>query len=405
MVQKIQSRKLIWWITTILFSSFFIFYAYSFGSVVIAGEALVLLFVKTISARGKVNLCWTKLHSYLLAFALFCLASSLWAGYRSNAITMGITILEIFVCIAILLVHYYHFDSTDSILKSIMWGAIIVEIYTCFSFGLRNVIQYAVDGIRLPSTFLNSNTVGMLAAFSAIIIFYYFVNDGFRIWNLFIVLSITMVAVSMSRKAFVFLVVGISLMLLLVTKDVVNQRGGFVKMLLIVVLIISVAYYASSVSMFGSVFTRMEGVLSFLRGGEGDKSTMVRNQIIRTGMEYFRSHPLLGIGMDNARFTNVERIYLHNNYAELLTDGGVVGLLVYYSIYIYSGAILFKYRKNRDREYSIVFVILVLSLMMDFGMVSYYSKETYFYVLLIFLYTEKLKNKSISCTGTVDREY
>lgn len=396
MVQDKQSRRFIWLMTTFLFSSFFIFYAYSFGSIVIAGEAVVLLLVISIPARGKVRIRWTRLHSYLLAFALFCMASSIWAIQRSNAITMGITIFEIFVCVAILLSHYYWYDSIDSILKSIMWGAIIVEIYTCFSFGFSTVLRYAISGIRLPSTFLNSNTVGMLAAISAIIIFYYFINDGFHIWNMFIILSIVMVAVSMSRKAFVSLVVGIILMLLLGNKDIAKKRGGIVKTLLIVLLVAAVAYYVTSMSMFSSLFMRMEGLLSFLRGGEGDNSTMVRNQIVKTGMEYFRAHPLLGIGMDNARFTNPGRIYLHNNYAELLTDGGIVGLLIYYSIYIYSGVILFKYRKNRDREFSIIFVILVLTLMMDYGMVSYYSKETYFYVLLIFLYAEKLKRKVIS---------
>ena len=153
MVQDKQGERLIWLITTIMFSSFFIFYAYSFGSIVIAGEAVVLLLVISIPACGKVRIRWTRLHSYFLAFALFCMASSIWAIQRSNAITMGITIFEIFVCVAILLSHYYWYDSIDSILKSIMWGAIIVEIYTCFSFGFSTVLRYAIGGIRLPSTF------------------------------------------------------------------------------------------------------------------------------------------------------------------------------------------------------------------------------------------------------------
>lgn len=356
----------------------------------------MLLLAIAISAHGKVKFRWTRLHSYLIMFAFFCIASSIWASQRSNAITMGITILEIFVCIAILLSHYYWFDSVDSILKSIMWGAIIVEIFTCFSFGVSNVLRYAINGIRLPSTFLNSNTVGLLAAISAIIIFYYFINDGFRVWNLFIVMSIVIIAVSMSRKAFVFLVVGIIMMLLLSNKDIAKRKGGFVKLLLVLLLVAAVVYYVASMSMFSALFMRMEGFLSFLRGGEGDNSTMVRSQIVKTGMVYFKAHPLLGIGMDNARFTNPGRIYLHNNYAELLTDGGIVGFIIYYSIYIYSGVMLFKNRKNKDREFSIVLVILVLTLMMDYGMVSYYSKETYFYVLLFYLYSEKLKHRSIS---------
>ena len=386
--------SLIWVLTTLLFASFFIFYTYSYGSIVIASEALLVLLSISLKNNGKVRFRWTFIHSYLMLFAIFCIISSVWAIHKSNAITMGVTIVEIFICISILLLHYYWFDSIDALLKSILWGAIIVEIYTCYTFGFTTIIGYAISGVRLPSTFLNSNTIGMLAAISAVIIIYYLLNEGIRFWQLFIVLSIIIVAVSMSRKALVFLVAGIVMLLLLRNMDIAKKRSGVLRVVLSIVLLVSLFYYLSSLSIFNSIFLRMQGYLSFLSGGEGDNSTMVRTQLVRAGMEYFFHNPIFGIGLDNARYTNSANLYLHNNYAEMLVDGGLVGFCLYYSFFAYIGVNLFKYRKYRNKEYSIICTVFILTVLMDYGMVSYYSKETYFYYMLFYLYLLKLKTSA-----------
>ena len=116
--------------------------------------------------------------------------------------------------------------------------------------------------------------------------------------------------------------------------------------------------------------------------------------MVQIGMNLFKQHPFLGVGMDNAKIYTepafgVANYYLHNNYVELLADGGMVGLAVYYSIY---AVILVKLWKNRDfttGEFNIVFLILILRLILDYGMVSYESKNTYFYLLIFYLEYKK----------------
>ena len=128
-----------------------------------------------------------------------------------------------------------------------------------------------------------------------------------------------------------------------------------------------------------------------------DHSTELRNEMIRIGFETFLEHPLLGIGIGNSYVITLEELsistYLHNNYIELLCCGGIIGFLCYYSLHIYIAYNLFKY-KNHDKEtFAIGILWMLLIFIIDWGMVSYYSKIQAYYLLINFLNVEFLKAK------------
>lgn len=121
-----------------------------------------------------------------------------------------------------------------------------------------------------------------------------------------------------------------------------------------------------------------------------DNSTYLRQQFIKIGLEQFLETPFFGIGIDNARLLLLQHFgyttYLHNNYVELLASGGIVGASLFYSIYAY---IIYKLKsnwKNYSSEKIAVLLLIFLMLAMDFGAVSYYSKSTYFYIMMFFLF-------------------
>ena len=92
--------------------------------------------------------------------------------------------------------------------------------------------------------------------------------------------------------------------------------------------------------------------------------------------------------------------YLHNNFAEVLAGGGLVGFIIYYSIYIYIFVHFIRYRRYATMETAICATLLIMALVEDYASVTYYAKETYFYLMLGFLETEKLKQ---SCRASLPR--
>ena len=86
-----------------------------------------------------------------------------------------------------------------------------------------------------------------------------------------------------------------------------------------------------------------------------------------------------------------DNYYLHNNYIELLAGTGVIGLLAYYSMYLYVAYNLIRYRDIHSNEYIMVLILFLSQIVMDMGMVSYESKSTYFYMMLFYLEVQLLR--------------
>lgn len=83
----------------------------------------------------------------------------------------------------------------------------------------------------------------------------------------------------------------------------------------------------------------MEGLLAMVTGnGEIDHSAQVRQDMFKLGISIFKDNPIFGIGMGQCSYLYTKYIghdcYLHNNYAELLANGGVVGTYLFYRIYL-----------------------------------------------------------------------
>ena len=137
--------------------------------------------------------------------------------------------------------------------------------------------------------------------------------------------------------------------------------------------------------------------------GEKGSSAVLRAQMIRIGWNSFKQHPLLGIGYGcphllASREMNFDT-YLHNNYIELLAGGGIIGFSIFYSIYIYLFYKLHQYHSIKHYGNGICTILLVLILFMDFGQVSCYSKETYFYFMIFFLLVRELRKKNGETDG------
>ena len=337
---------------------------------------------------------------YIISFLAFCFISRIWAENPQLAIPKINSLIYILIAMIIIVISTYSYNDIDLYLKAIMYGGYIVCVYCFIRYGWRGVMSILNSSSRISNDLLNANTLGMCVSYSIVINIHYIIKENIKIRDLLIIPAILILIASGSRKAILIVVIGCFMLYYFnnYSKNIVKKVG---KVLLGILIGVGVVYIATKLPFMQTVTYRFQNLISLLQGNEtrSTSTAWIRFAYNRLGIELFLQHPLHGIGIANANiYTNMyygHDHYLHNNYVELLACGGIIGFLLYYSIWISILFVFIKNRKKRDSDFYICLVLLLVHMIMDYGAVSYYSKETYLLLLLLYMKADSLK-KSIT---------
>ena len=381
-----KSDLAIWALTYFWLISFVVLATESSGFVV----ALVTTVLMLMLSDFKLNI--GSFHKHVAAFYIFCLLSVFWALNYKIVLLRTTTILEVFICMCVFYDYYVRLDNYTILLKIIVYAGYTVLIYS-------NMMTMAQEGIRLGNEFANVNTICMFIS-TAVIIDVYLSLYGKLRWSLlvFIIPTLVLISFSQSRKA-LFMVFFAPIMMYLY-KNSHNITKDLRPMLRILVGLIFVGFIISLFSdsnLFIGITQRIESLISGLQGSEDtDTSTYLRLQMIDLGMKTFRESPILGVGIGNSIVVMSKEMgratYFHNNYVELLSGGGVMAVILYYSMHLSLLRQMLRYRK-KEPMCVLFFIMICTTLFTDYGAVSYYSKNTYFYFMLYFAFVERCKMK------------
>ena len=392
--------RMIWFITLIfLVLSLTISFALgdaNYGAYVLFVCLFGLIVFYLIREQGVIKFKLTSLHAYMLLFISTCYLSTINAIEPSVALSRSFDIVKIFFMLIILYMCYQDKKSVDTLLKIGMWTGYIVCFYTVYFYGLDYFITVLSSSARIANDALNANTVGLLGANAIVMTLYYMLYDRPRWWNIIALPTLGILAATGSRKALVFVVVGTVLLFIfrsLRSANVVNSIAKIIGSLLALT-IVGVAVL--QLPMFSEVLDRMSSMVDAFSGTGGDSSTIIRLALVDIGWDLFYQSPITGVGVNNPSVYTFflygkENYYLHNNYIELLAGTGVIGLLAYYSMYIYIAYNLIRYRDFHSNEYVMVLILFLSQIVMDMGMVSYESKSTYFYMMMFYLEVQLLR--------------
>lgn len=262
--------------------------------------------------------------------------------------------------------------------------------------------------VRLGNDYSNINTVGMFCAFGVVIQFDKWIYDKkFQISMPFILISIFVVACTQSRKALMLIIIGCVFILVLKNYNNKNFGKSVVKIIASLAAIGIVLFMISQISVFSGVQERLAQLFSVFTGkGELDSGSVNRQFLVELGFKVWKMHPILGVGLNCTRII-VNQVmgfdaYMHNNFIEILCATGLIGFILYYGMYVYILKNLIKYKNGNKRSYIFGLMWLVISLIMDVGMVSYYGKTQCFYMLVQFLnvyYMKKNIYLKYGCEG------
>ena len=339
-------------------------------------------------------------------FLLYGWFSYFWALKPSNTFVNALTITYIFIIDNIIMAVLIE-NKNNFILycKAMFWASLLKAAMVFMKNGF-----FAYLNARQGEGLVNANSIGMASAIAVClgIIILETVDPKIKIlYRIGIVFSVGIIILSASRKSLLILLIPLVIYILLKEK---NPLKVFRNIIIIVAAVYGIFYLMMNVPLLYDLGgNRIESFLNSLNGGETDGSTSFRIHMIEWGIEWFHNRPYFGHGLMNYKallgtmgtWAGTEGTYAHNNYIELLVDVGIVGTVIYYSLY---ASLLFKgIRKIKERNLTrlILLGLLVAILISEYGLVTYYDKSIQAVLVLIWFainynLPEKLEGRAVA---------
>jgi len=349
----------------------------------IAGVFILIAVTKILLQRKKI--IFINNNDFLFFYFLFIIICSISYFYSLEPAASAIMLrtLSLYFIFIVTLVNYVDdYDKLSKLIKYFIYSGIIASFYILFNF-LHN---YGLSRFyRLGGVLGNENTMGIIIGIATTFSFYLLVFEKKYLYIFPIIITSIMVLLTGSRTALVFVVLNI--IFLIYFKNRSSFKGKLKAVVLILLLFLLSYYLILNIPIFYTVMgRRVENILGFFgNSGTNEGSILMRNYMVKFGIEKFKEKPIFGWGIANYKVLLDQDIrqrgYAHNNYIELLVDVGIIGMVVYYLMYIFG---LFKLKKIKIgiyENYKYLFISLFLSiLIIGYSSVYYYNKH--FYILL-----------------------
>lgn len=327
-------------------------------------------------------------------FGLLALTSTVWSLDAQYASEKNISL----IFLTILTFSIYNIINTkEKIEKSfnaIYLGGYIMIIYALKDYGLLEVINSLTSGVRLGAEINQANAFGLYSSITFFIAIYHYVYKKSRIHLILSVMPLAFALSSGSRKTFIVLIVGVSVLYYFKSHSLL-----FLRVFLIFGVLTIISYIIYSVEAFHSTFRRLFQLLNiFSVYGEVDSSTMTRAHMIDFGIDMFITKPFLGYGTEQYDILYLQyygiRRPAHNNYIQILVSFGITGFVLWYSMYFYVIKSALK-KAFIDNLAPLILCIFIVQLVSELTTGSLTNKFTYVLIALGFSYINLINKKSI----------
>lgn len=348
-------------------------YAYYVAFFAVVGFTFLKFILGKSTVRIKLPTIWYAF------FVLLCVVSSLWAKYDVSLTMKYISrmIQELAICYCITL---YVRDREDlERFMSIFSAAVLIMI---FSIYIRTPNEYIFTGAFGRTSSLlyvagsNINVTAYICVIGIAIAFYraYFMKN--RIYYLITAFEFFTVILTGSRKALLMSLI----ILFMMSVFYVKKRFYVLKILALVVAVVGVIILLMKVPvLYDAVGFRIEKMIDFFINDDvtRDNSLALRESFGDIAKQAFYENPILGVGLGNAHYliklAHGFSTYTHNNYIEIASGLGIVGIVTYYWFYLYLLIALGRRAYKGEKLCVMMFLLLITNMVGEIAMVTFYN--------------------------------
>lgn len=189
-----------------------------------------------------------------------------------------------------------------------------------------------------------------------------------------------------SKKQIFLLLITMIVMIFYNTKNL----GKLLKKIVIssgIVFAIFIAIFSNSY-LYNAIGIRLVGMKNYFLSedtSEVDSSTIGRANFSNEAKRVFGENMITGVGLENFMYYNKYSLcWAENTYLELLADTGIIGFLIYYSIYFSILFDLHKRRKDKNNNNLVIIAMILCYLFVDYTMVTYSVVTLQFYFIYFY---------------------
>jgi len=333
-------------------------------------------------------------------FVLWCLLSTLWAVDPDSALSATTGVIQFVVLGAAIAAYIVAERSPFFLLDCLAWSAVVLVIVLvaltpldAWQQALAETQNISSSANRIGATVqYHPNALARILAVGAFIWLYKLKKEkGRRLFKYIVIIALTFILLVTKSRLSVILFAALVLLFMIITA---RSIGKFIARLLLVLgvaLILLWALYNVPV-LYNTVGVRFEGLVAV--DGAVDASTSTREEMSNIAFILFQRAPFTGVGFENFayyyyyEFAGWTKTYAHNTISELSADLGIVGLISYYVIPVWSLGVLMRRFRLVGRagriEVSGLLVLALGQIGADFGSISYTSE--YSQILTAVLY-------------------
>lgn len=287
----------------------------------------------------------------------------------------------IFLCICISVVSRVE-QNSQWFTNYLLAICVLCALYTIFNgYDYYNGVMVVTMGANN-----NPNTLGTLMVFGMFAVMYNEKKGVFQLVEALILLALFLYIIIITGSKKALLGGGVFLLIWIIgfLKDLKGKKLHYkiTSVLIIAAICLIAFYYFTSTYMNTASFERMTTL--FTSG-----STKMRSEMYEESIDFFKRSPLFGIGYDQFRVLSRYKLYSHSTYAEVMADGGIIGMLLFITPILIAGFRLFKLRK-RTNTYTVWIFIALYCVEVFLGAVNIFMYDITHLLIwsLVFFYTQ-----------------
>lgn len=322
---------------------------------------------------------------WYVLFVLFMVATALWSDYPEVIFEALVRVIQIIILLFCISQTYGTQQGVIRLLRMIAWAATLDVLYI---FTNTPYEEWFSGYFGMELTGQNANIIGMILTVSTMVTVYFAYYRKQRIYYLLLFFQLVAVVLTSSRKSVISVCIG--LMMIFFLKDMSIKLLARVGVAIVAIVLLFYAIMNVD-ELYRAIGYRFESMFNYLSETDIDNSMYMRQLFIKYAKQFFWDHPLLGNGPNSFAHQIVEitgeQDYAHNNYYEVLVSYGMVGFLLYYSMYAYIFIKLLKTVITSDNMTAkLMLTVMTVIIICEYGIVLYYSVYPMVFLCAAFLF-------------------